>query len=311
VSVTTPRLILVEGLPGSGKSTTAQWLSHLLGATGLDASWHHEQDADHPVCNYDTLQVVTRAGAASCAAFHAEGLERWQDLVRAASASSRVTILESSFLQAPIGSMLLAGCSRDAIGAHVKATAAIAAPLSPMLIVLKHLEPSPEAVEALRASRGPWFDAFLEGLVRETPYTFLDLLRGHAQMIDALLPQVGLTTLVLDARERGWDGVRRTIADRLGVPMRDLHRVVDAPGRFIGRYRDTDTQQELIVAADGQGLFLEATGTRLLPRGDATFELEGLSVEVTFDRGEQPEDGARLMRCRARLSNIGPTWVRA
>lgn len=302
------RLVLVEGLPGSGKSTTAQWLCHTLEAAGIEAEWHHEQDAAHPICNYDELQAVTRAGAGACTAFHETSLDRWRQLAdRVSTPGAPVVVLESTFLQAPIGSMLLAGCSREAIVSQVEAAARVVAPVSPLLVVLKQAD-ADGTIEYLRATRGPYFDAFMTDIVRDTPYTFLDLLRDHEAVMGTLLERLPLDVRHFDVRELGWQACREALAAELGVPgAPPLHFQGDASA-LTGRYRDAESDQELIVAADADGLYLEATGTRLLPRSDGRFELEGLSIEVSFERDESAS--ASRMHLSARLPNIGPVWVK-
>src|SRR5687767_5330975 len=42
-------LVLVEGLPGCGKSTTAQFLARQLRRAGYRARWHYEEETPHPV----------------------------------------------------------------------------------------------------------------------------------------------------------------------------------------------------------------------------------------------------------------------
>jgi thymidylate kinase len=43
------RLIVVEGLPGSGKSTFSQALTHAFEAAGTNARWYSELELDHPI----------------------------------------------------------------------------------------------------------------------------------------------------------------------------------------------------------------------------------------------------------------------
>ena len=43
------RIILVEGFPGCGKSTTAQWLARQLRTAGRPAEWFYEQQRPHPM----------------------------------------------------------------------------------------------------------------------------------------------------------------------------------------------------------------------------------------------------------------------
>jgi uridine kinase len=42
-------LILIEGLPGSGKSTTTSRLGKLLQDSGISCDWYLEDDHPHPI----------------------------------------------------------------------------------------------------------------------------------------------------------------------------------------------------------------------------------------------------------------------
>ena len=46
------RLIMVEGVPGTGKSTTAQMVAAAQGAAGRPVRWHYEEEVGHPVFVY-------------------------------------------------------------------------------------------------------------------------------------------------------------------------------------------------------------------------------------------------------------------
>src|SRR5690606_30063486 len=48
------RIIFVEGIPGSGKSTVAQKLSFHLQSCGYKSRWHHENDRNHPAIRVGT-----------------------------------------------------------------------------------------------------------------------------------------------------------------------------------------------------------------------------------------------------------------
>jgi hypothetical protein len=311
------RLLLVEGLPGSGKSTTAQWLCHLLKGQGRQATWYHEQDAHHPIYRDDELQAATRGGCAACEAYHVRARERWKAFVAAASGREGITIFESSFFQSPIASMQLARCSREAIARHVSETEAIVAPLHPLLIVLGHDDPE-DVYRHIRERRGPEFEPFLIDLVSATPYGeaasaatpagILALLREHASALRESARRVEMHGIEVDVSQGRWTESRLTIAAFLDLPVLDPYRTVDEPLRFLGRYRDRGSEQELVVASDERGLFLDATGTRLLPTGEGAFELEGLPVELAFDGAGAP---AGRMHITSQLSDIGPTWERA
>lgn len=310
------RLVLVEGVPGSGKSTTAQWICHVLEALGAPAVWHHEQDIDHPIYRDDELQRATAAGPEACAAYHAQARHRWSALAASAVATGRVTILDSSFLQAPVASMQLAGCSAEVIAEHVAATAGLLAEAHPVLVLLRHADTTATYWQA-RLERGPGFETFLAGLVgagaddtdpAARTARILDALQAHAALVHRLAADAPLDGVEIDITAGRWVEHRAAIAAFLGLADIEPHPRVEQVDGFVGRYVDLETDQELIVASDERGLFLGITGTRLLPRRADTFELEGLSVEVTFEPGSGT---AVRMRCVARMPDIPPVWVRA
>lgn len=43
------KLIMIEGLPGSGKSTIAQFVAHQLKGNGIKAEWYYEVGVEHPL----------------------------------------------------------------------------------------------------------------------------------------------------------------------------------------------------------------------------------------------------------------------
>ena len=47
------KLILIEGLLGSGKSTTAEHLGTFLQQQGIDGRWYLEEDDPHPIPCFD------------------------------------------------------------------------------------------------------------------------------------------------------------------------------------------------------------------------------------------------------------------
>ena len=46
------KLVVIDGLPGSGKTPTAQWLELQLRRNQVDARWLHEADIPHPLWWY-------------------------------------------------------------------------------------------------------------------------------------------------------------------------------------------------------------------------------------------------------------------
>lgn len=51
------KLILIDGITGSGKSTTAQFLFDQIQRNGIEVSWYHEDETDHPIKFDEELEV--------------------------------------------------------------------------------------------------------------------------------------------------------------------------------------------------------------------------------------------------------------
>ena len=56
-------LILIDGISGSGKSTTAQRLYLHLLRLGHDVQWFYEHDTAHPILPYHEIEAALDSGA--------------------------------------------------------------------------------------------------------------------------------------------------------------------------------------------------------------------------------------------------------
>src|SRR5947209_1177502 len=108
------RLIVIEGFPGSGKSTTAQWLARQWQVAGRACRWFYEQQPDHPV-----VGIPTGAEYETWEEYFAYRRERWSAFASAAAAGHGLSIMESALLQYPVFVMLRHGVSPDTIVAFL------------------------------------------------------------------------------------------------------------------------------------------------------------------------------------------------
>lgn len=89
-------LILLEGLPGAGKSTTAQWLAIQAERAGRRARWVYEQETPHPVFagmpqEFDSTEEYV-----------ADQVGRWSAFAERMRESGTLAIVDSAFLQRPV-----------------------------------------------------------------------------------------------------------------------------------------------------------------------------------------------------------------
>ena len=79
--------------------------------------------------------------------------------------------------------------------------------------------------------------------------------------------------------------------------------------RFVGTYRAEGADDPYEIVEQGRHLWLDGTPrTRLVARGDTTFELLGTCVKFEFDGAS--EGPATVLRCTGDLPGLAPEWVR-
>jgi hypothetical protein len=284
------RLVLVEGFPGSGKSTTAQWLALECARQGWACRWIYEQQPDHPV----SRPAPPKGWGPTWEDWSEERLGHWNAFV---AAPGPLTIMESALLQHPLLSMLRRDAGRDFATRHVQRLAAAVRPLEPRLVYLKVAD-GEATYRALTVRRGDAsFQAVLRGFegldfAERTGLRGLDLLlaywRFHHDVMESALPALGLPTLVVDQRAGTWPAWRGQIAAFLGLappgpppaPPVDLARYV---GRYQVRWRDRDV--ECTVRLAGDGLVLDGLlwpDNRLLWKSGDVFRAEAWPYEIVF-----------------------------
>ena len=91
------RLILIEGVPGSGKSKLEETLCEEALSSGLNASWYLEESRDHPVHPH-----IDRSGMDLSEYY----LRQWKNFISANADQDHLFILEGSLFQSTIRFMI-------------------------------------------------------------------------------------------------------------------------------------------------------------------------------------------------------------
>ena len=148
------RLILVEGLPASGKSTTAARIAALLAGQGKNVICVDEGEPNHPAdfADYDFPDFVTE---------REQILAKWKNFVSTAEPDTTY-VFNCVFLQNPMcETMMRFGMNLEESQTYIREIAAIIAPPKPVIFYLEQTD-IPAAVGSVLPERGDeWLSAVI------------------------------------------------------------------------------------------------------------------------------------------------------
>lgn len=310
------KLILVEGNPGSGKSSTSQLINDQLRRNGITSRWYHEEELPHPVAPNKKIDDFS-----SLEEYFKFALDRWRLFSLAASESDEISIIESRFFQDVVFPLLMKDVSRSQIIEYVHGIADICSALNPKLIYFHQ----PEYATTMRRicdERGPGIEKFYIDRSDQSAYAQRLGLQGFdgyvrffvdvRSIMEQLYGELPFCKLSIDNTERNWGSYYKQIGEFLSIPQ----LFDDAPSGqdYLSKFEGTYTYQcdkkdiEFTICLKGDELVMRDYGwlwpiNRLIPKEESVFHLGGFPFEMVFETGP---DGIVV-----RATRINPTgdWL--
>ena len=285
------RLILVDGLAGSGKSTAAQrlWL-HFM-SHGYDASWFHEHQLDHPIFFYDDVDELLRLQPD---AFEDRIVASWDQFARDADAQP-IRILEGSFFQITVGVMLSMNVRAQRIRKALFQIARMVNRLNPCLIYLFHQD-TREGVLRIRNHRGDYWLNGMTRLLAQSPYGrqhrvqdvegLVQFYGKQRLIVDSVFSRLTFKKQAIDISGGRWASYYRRMAALLKIgKLKPLDLPERQLMRCVGTYKGRTTGSECVISTDANSLYFHRSGAeaeKLMPVGTGTFSLRGLPIDLRF-----------------------------
>ena len=174
-----PRLILIEGMIGSGKTTTAERLADWLSRRGEDVRAFDEGAADHPI---RTRRVDELLAAPAPGDPDVYSVGQWRRLAERCLRDGQTVILESVFLQNSVMQAFIDGAPAAAVTEICTEIQRQAAPAEPFLVYLRPTDIAAAIARVHQARGEPWSSRNV-AYVQDCPWARRRNLRGRDAVV--------------------------------------------------------------------------------------------------------------------------------
>ena len=292
------KLILVEGLTGSGKSVMAHFIARQLQYNGLSASWVHEGEVTHPILHeLDTSIDV----------FLAETRSNWAAYFDQIGSSEEVLVLDACFFNNLLETLLAHNVERSQIIHFADELETVIEPLRPTLFYLVQ-DDVENALERNFIRRGNGFINYVIEFATSTPLANIGGWEGFEGMLmfwqefvaltDELFNRFPSRKLKIDNTAGDWETYNHQVLDSLSIPLIPEQIISQTEVlSLIGVYKDRQSGKDFTVRYEAGELSINLFSNvknRLVRRAQDVFLAEGWPFEISFESGEL--SGASMLR---------------
>ncbi len=208
------RVVIFEGIMGSGKSTATLHFADALRATGRTARAVHENTDPHPVRGTDGIEhwyepwrdLSTRELAA-------RALAKWRTFADGERESGTLTLFDGQLFHGDLTHLFLMEAGEHEIESYCREVVELLRPLDPLLVYFFQADVR-AAVRAVCAARGADWVRYQTEWKLKAPYCTRRNLRGetglgdlyedYRRLTDRLFERLDLPKLAIDNTDGNW-----------------------------------------------------------------------------------------------------------
>jgi hypothetical protein len=220
-------IVIIEGIMGSGKSTTMRLVAKALEDAGRPALAIHERSDPHPVRATDELQHWFEPWRESTAEQLAHrAVSRWRSFAEEVRLNASVPVLDGQLFHGDLTNLFLMEASFDELAAYCECLTQVIEPLNPFVVYLRQ-QSVERAVRLVCAERGEAWVKYQVDWKLKGPYAvrrnlaglegLIALYQDYRLMTDALFDRLRLDKMVIENSERDWARYNQQVLERLGL----------------------------------------------------------------------------------------------
>ena len=217
--------MIVEGIMGSGKSTTARFLAARLEEVERRAQAITERTEPHPVRGTDGLDHWFQPWLdVTPIALAERSLTKWRNFVVAAQGAETANILDGQLFHGDLTNLFLMEAGSAAIAKYCKGVEETIRPLTPLLIYFYQADVE-RAVRSIAAERGDEWVKYQVDWKLQAPYSrrlgleglegLIALYKDYRALTDELYAGLDLAKLAIDNSQQTWEAYYERITHEL------------------------------------------------------------------------------------------------
>jgi len=283
------KLILVDGMTGSGKSTTAHFIARQLEKNGIKVKCYFEQAPDHPMYyKWDMRECTSQE-------FIDELIEeypkQWASFAEKVKNDDCVYIVEGIFFQFALLRPIKRDKPYEVIKNYSLKMGAALKPLNPTLIHFYQNDVN-RTLDDIWEQRGAfWTKHFLadyesydyaENRNLKGKYASYAVWRFFNDLTLDIFKELDCHKIQFENSERQWDLYKKQIIDFLGINLFPEIAYLPEFERFCGIYQNETRSHKIHILNNRLCVDLSITNIKLLPKSESEFLLEAYSGSIKF-----------------------------
>ena len=298
----TTRLILIEGISGSGKSTMAHYLSRQLTLHGIRHTWWYEEDKWHPLYPFHDIssmqKVLDTLATENYNLIIDTALNLWQQFVDTIQSSESIVIIDGCLFGYLTWTLFPFDVPLTEIQAYLARVEQIIRPLNPCLVYLYQRD----LANAIRkkCQRREIEEETIIRQATESTYGKRRNLQGLEAMLhywteyrhftDTIFSAIQCTKLSIENSASDWLHYQQQVLDFLNMSaLPELSLPIETLDTITGTYSfmDDGVKHTCTVKRVQNALFLDGVpyiwpNNRLIPLSRLIFAVDSFPYEVRF-----------------------------
>ncbi|MEF2965376.1 hypothetical protein V3851_05975 [Paenibacillus sp. M1] len=275
--------ILIEGIPGSGKSTFARFLSNQFERNGRACRLFLETTYEHP--------IIESTGREDDSLFIKSFYDRWSKFLDNLP-EDEVVVLESAFLQSPIVHLLHKDADRELIKSLIMKVSNRLS-MENCTLIYFYQKDAPAAIDKMLKARGgreyllhkhneykdePYF----RNRIEQGPESHISFFLEYAVLAHEVVRELTISTEIIENSFADYGSYQKYVLEKLNLKhYPDPVLEASLMEKYSGLYHNREMDLTISVEFINDGLWIFGNKS-LKPKSSDQFYLDDISATVRF-----------------------------